>query len=121
MEACSSGGSSYRSLSIGSGGSIRLRMPSMPAIIIAENARYGLLDGSGTRNSMRLAFGFEPVTGMRTHAERLRAEYTRLTGASKPGTRRWYEFTVGFVKASRLGAWCSRPPMYQRARSERPP
>ena len=39
---------------------------------MAENARYGLDDGSGTRNSMRLAFGLEPVIGMRTHAERLR-------------------------------------------------
>ncbi|CAB5001325.1 unannotated protein [freshwater metagenome] len=48
----------------------------------AEKARYGLLDGSGTRNSIRLAFGELPVTGMRMHAERLRAEYTRLTGAS---------------------------------------
>ena len=41
---------------------------------MAANARYGFDDGSGTRNSMRLAFGFEPVTGMRMHAERLRAE-----------------------------------------------
>jgi hypothetical protein len=38
---------------------------------------------------MRLALGFDPVIGMRTQAERLRAEYTRLTGASKPGTSRW--------------------------------
>ena len=36
---------------------------------IAANARYGLHDGSGTRNSMRLAFGLEPVIGMR-HAGR---------------------------------------------------
>ena len=49
-------------------------MPSRPAISIAEKARYGFDDGSGTRNSMRLAFGFEPVTGMRMQAERLRAE-----------------------------------------------
>ncbi len=39
-------------------------------------------DGSGTRNSMRFALGLDPVIGMRTHAERLRAEYTRFTGAS---------------------------------------
>ena len=32
-------------------------MPSRPAIIIAANARYGLHDGSGERNSSRLAFG----------------------------------------------------------------
>ena len=78
---------------------------------MAENARYGFDDGSGTRNSMRLAFGFAPVMGMRMQAERLRCEYTRLTGASKPGTRRWYEFTVGLVKASSDGACLSRPPM----------
>src|SRR5688500_12970596 len=111
--ANSSGGRSYRSLSIGSGGSILFLMPSMPAIIIAENARYGLLDGSGTRNSTRLALALLPVTGMRVQADRLRWEYTRFTGASKPGTRRRYEFTVGFVNASSDGAWCSRPPMYQ--------
>ena len=74
MEAASSGGSSYRSLSTGSGGSILFLMPSRPAISIAEKARYGFDDGSGTRNSMRLAFGLEPVTGMRMQAERLRAE-----------------------------------------------
>ena len=49
-------------------------MPSMPAISIAEKARYGLLDGSGTRNSRRLAFGLVPVIGMRMQAERLRCE-----------------------------------------------
>ena len=35
-----------------------------------------------------LAFGLVPVRGMRIAAERLPAEYTRLTGASKPLTRR---------------------------------
>ena len=55
---------------------------------MAENARYGLHDGSGTRNSTRLAFALLPVTGMRAQADRLRWEYTRLTGASKPGTSR---------------------------------
>ena len=39
---------------------------------IAENARYGLHDGSGTRNSIRLAFGWLPVIGIRMQAERLR-------------------------------------------------
>ena len=69
---------------------------------------------------MRLAFGFEPVIGMRMPAERLPWEYTMLTGASKPLTRRRYEFTVGLVKASTAEACLSRPPMYQRATSERP-
>src|SRR5690349_17053242 len=118
MPACSSGGSSYRSLSTGS---ILLRIPSRPASSWAEKARYGFADGSGQRNSMRLAFGFEPVIGIRMQAERFRDEYTRLTGASKPGTSRWYEFTVGLVKASSDGACFSRPPMYQRATSDRPP
>ena len=38
---------------------------------------------------MRRALGeLIPATGMRIEAERLRLEYARLTGASKPGTRR---------------------------------
>ena len=53
---------------------MRFLMPSRPAISFAENARYGFADGSGTRNSMRLALGELPVIGMRTQAERLRAE-----------------------------------------------
>ena len=74
MLAASSGGSSYRSLSTGAGGSILFLMPSRPAIIIAANARYGLADGSGQRNSRRLALALVPVSGMRMQAERLRAE-----------------------------------------------
>src|SRR5216683_2506032 len=53
----SSGSSSYRSTSIGFGGSILFLMPSRPAINSAANVRYGLADGSGARNSSRLAFG----------------------------------------------------------------
>ena len=69
---------------------------------------------------MRLAFGLAPVIGMRMQAERLRCEYTRLTGASKPGTNRWKELTLGLVKASNAGACLRMPPMYQRAMSDRP-
>ena len=69
---------------------------------------------------MRFAFGFVPVIGMRMAAERLPAEYTRLIGASKPLTSRRYEFVDGFVKARTALACFSRPPMYQRAVSERP-
>ena len=54
----SSGGRSYRSLSMGSGGSILFFTPSSPARSIAANARYGLHDGSGERNSRRLAVAF---------------------------------------------------------------
>ena len=68
------GTNSYRSLSTGSGGSILLRIPSRPAINIAEKARYGLDEGSGTRNSTRLALALVPVTGMRVQADRLRCE-----------------------------------------------
>src|SRR4051794_20989451 len=95
-------------------------MPSRPAISMAENARYGLADGSGTRNSTRLGFGLVPVTGIRAHARRLGCEYTKLNGASKPGTSRRYELTVGLVNAQMLGACRSRPPMYHRAVSDSP-
>ncbi len=60
----------------------------MTAISMAENARYPLQEGSGVLNSMRLAFGDAEYIGIRTAALRLRLEYARLTGASKPGTRR---------------------------------
>src|SRR5205814_531005 len=45
------------SLSSGSPGSMRFSIPSSPAISMAEKARYGLQEGSGERNSMRLALG----------------------------------------------------------------
>src|SRR5262249_57806552 len=110
MASASSGGSSYRSLSTGSGGSILFLMPSMPAIIIAEKARYGLAEGSGTRNSRRLALGLAPVIGIRTQAERLRCDETRFTGASKPGTSPRYEVAVGLVKDSSEGTCLNSPP-----------
>src|SRR5437588_13078255 len=107
-------------LSTASPGSVLLTIPSMPAISMALKARYGLADGSGQRNSRRLAFSDREYSGMRTHAERLRCEYTRFTGASYPGTRRLYEFVVGDASASSDGVCASKPPMYHRARSERP-
>ena len=61
---------------------MRFWMPSRPASIMAEKARYGLDVESGQRNSMRLAFGLCDASGMRHDAERLRWLYTRLTGAS---------------------------------------
>src|ERR671914_208735 len=66
------------SLSSGSPGSMRFCTPSRPAIIIAANARYGLHDGSGGRNSTRLALGLAEYIGMRTAADRFRREYARL-------------------------------------------
>jgi hypothetical protein len=41
-----------------------------------------------------------------------------LIGASYPGTNRRYEFVVGAAKASKAGAWLSKPPMYHRHMSE---
>src|SRR5919199_819438 len=95
-------------------------MPSTPAMSMAAKARYGLADESGQRNSIRLAFGESEYIGIRMHADRLRCEYTRLTGASKPGTSRRYEFVVGAQNASSAGAWRSSPPMYARASCESP-
>src|ERR1700693_1332141 len=110
------------SLSSGWPGSSRRWMPSIPAISIAENARYGLQVGSGKRTSIRLALGDGEYIGIRTEADRLRLEsagvvrapktgaarlrleYARLIGASKPGTSRRYEFVPGLVNAASEGA-----------------
>ncbi len=59
---------------------------------------------------MRRAFGLDTY-GMRIAAERLRAEYARLIGASKPGTSRLYEFVPGFVIALSDFACLITPPM----------
>src|ERR1700730_16414714 len=99
------------SLSSGSPGWMRFSMASRPASIIAENARYGLHDGSGVRNSMRLALGDDENIGMRIAAERFRDEEARLTGASKPGVSRRYELVPGLVKAQIDLACLMMPPM----------
>src|ERR1700730_11755398 len=103
------------SLSSGWPGSILFSMPSSPAINMAENARYGLQLGSGGRNSTRFALGDAEYIGMRHAAERLRREYARFTGASKPGTRRLYELVVGAISADSAGPCLLRPPMYHSA------
>src|SRR5262249_53185222 len=108
------------SLSSGSPGLILFWMPSRPAISMAENARYGLQLGSGVRNSRRLALGELEPTGMRTAAERLRAEYARLIGASKPGTRRLKLFVVGLQKQVSADACFKIPPMKKSAISLNP-
>src|SRR6476661_1963494 len=108
--AASSGSRSYRFLSIGSPGWILFWTPSRPAISIAAKPRYGLQVGSGKRTSMRRPFGLDTY-GMRIDAERLRAEYARLIGASKPGTSRLYEFVPGLVIAFRAFACLMMPPM----------
>src|SRR6266849_4946232 len=72
--AASSGSSSYKSLSIGLGGSILFLIPSSPAISMAGKAKYGLQLGSGVLNSNRLAFSLVEYIGILTQALRLRAE-----------------------------------------------
>src|ERR1041385_8073711 len=108
------------SLSSGWPGSILFSTPSSPAISMAANAMYGLQLGSGGRNSTRLAFGEAEYIGIRQDAERLRREYARFTGASKPGTSRLYELVVGAMIADNAGPCLISPPMYHNAICERP-
>src|SRR5512142_2987537 len=108
------------SLSSGSPGFSLLTTPSNPAIIIAANARYGFADGSGGRNSTRFAFGLAEYIGIRHAADRFRREYARFTGASKPGTRRLYEFVVGAMIADSAGPCAMSPPMYHSAICDNP-
>src|SRR5216684_6637747 len=97
------------SLSSGSPGFSLFATPSRPAISMAANARYGLADGSGGRNSTRFALGLAEYIGMRQAALRLRREYARFTGASKPGTRRLYELVVGAMMADSAGPCLMSP------------
>src|SRR5664279_2996555 len=108
------------SLSSGGPGSILFSTPSMPAISMAANAKYGLQLGSGGRNSARFALGEAEYIGMRTAADRLRREYARFTGASNPGTSRLYEFVVGAMIADKAGPCLIRPPIYHSASCESP-
>src|SRR3979411_337373 len=107
--ACA-GGRSYRFLSMGSPGWILFCTPSSPAISSAAKQRYGLVVGSGNRTSTRRPLGLL-TEGMRHAAERLRDEYARLIGASKPGTRRLYEFVPGLVMAFNALVCLITPPM----------
>src|SRR5581483_10712276 len=96
----------------GSPGSIFFLMPSRPADTIAENARYGLAEGSGARNSTRfereLPLSF---TGTRMTADLFPRDQAAYTGASKPGTILRYEFTVGATSAAREAEWSNSPPI----------
>ena len=66
----------HESFPLASDDVIRLFVPTLffSAIISAENARYGLLLGSGQRNSIRFAFGLGLYMGIRHAAERFRCE-----------------------------------------------
>src|ERR1700682_507978 len=108
------------SLSSDSPGSVLLRTPSRPAIIMAANARYGLQLGSGGRNSTRLALGEAEYIGMRQAAERFRREYARFTGASNPGTSRLYELVVGAMMAASAGPCLISPPIYHNSTCDTP-
>src|SRR3954452_9261766 len=88
----------------------RLRsIPSRPARSITASARYGLHDGSGIRSSILVVAPRD--AGTRTRGLRLRSDHAIAVGASKPGTRRLYEFTSGFVMAQNPLAWRSSPAM----------
>lgn len=78
-------------------------------MVIAAKDKYGLQDPSGVLNSIRFAFGEQ--MGIRIDAERLRAEYAMLIGASNPGTSLLYELTVGFVNASNDFECLINPPI----------
>src|SRR5580693_7989176 len=108
------------SLSSGGPGSILFSIPSSPAISIAANAMYGLQLGSGGRNSTRFDFCDVEYMGIRQAADRLRREYARFTGASKPGMSRLYEFVVGAMIAERAGPCLISPPTYHKAACDRP-
>src|SRR5687767_11279811 len=108
------------SLPTGSPGWILFSIPSIAAITIAVNARYGLHELSGQRNSSRFVFGFSLYIGIRIAADRLRLEYTRFTGASYPGTSRLYEFVVGLHRAHSARACRRIPPIAYSPRSLKP-
>ena len=95
-----------------------LTIPSIPASSITVNARYGLHAGSGDLYSIRVAFPL--AAGTLINAERFLRPYALYTGASYPGTKRLYEFTIGFVIAVIAGACFKRPPMKCNASFERP-
>src|SRR5690606_41968254 len=91
----------------GGGGTSWRSSPSMPAAQIAASARYGLHDGSGMRSSARVLLPRR--AGTRIIALRFDTDQAMFVGASKPGVRRLYEFTVGFVIAPIPGARLSTP------------
>src|SRR5690554_2254505 len=94
----------------GGGGSSLRSSPSIPAAQIAANARYGLQEGSGMRSSARVLFPRR--AGTRIMALLFDTDHAMFVGASYPGVRRLYEFTVGFVMATNAEA-CSRTPAIQ--------
>ncbi len=82
---------------IGTGASILFFTPSNPAFKRTAIAKYGFALGSTLRNSTRVDIPLD--CGTRISGERLRPLHAMYTGASYPGTRRLYEFTVGLTIA----------------------
>ena len=95
--------------SIAAGTSIFSLTPSRPAVKIAAIAKYGFADGSTLRNSIRVEMPRD--SGIRINGERLRADHAIYTGASYPGTKRLYEFTVGLHTAVKAFACFMTPAM----------
>ena len=83
--------------SIGSGAVRRFLIPSNPDARSTANVRYGLVDGSGQRISIRVALSSIPLEtfGTRIRADLLIRAHEIYTGASYPGVNRLYELTVG--------------------------
>src|SRR4051794_12136725 len=90
-------------------------MPRRPAASTTENVRYGLHAGSGARNSIRVDSDLPFfVCGTLTTTDRLFLAHEMDTGASKPTTRRLYEFTHWLVIALISRAWRKTPAMNPR-------
>src|SRR5437660_923598 len=76
------------------------------------NARYGLQEGSGARNSTpRVDRSVLLTRGTRIRADRFICAQLIAIGASNPGTNRLYELTSGATSAQRARACISWPAM----------
>jgi len=86
---------------------------------MAAKARYGLPAWVGWSELDALALGEAEYIGIRQAAERLRREYARLTGASKPEPGA-YRIRGRGDDRREGGAVLDDPPIYQSAISDRP-
>src|SRR5439155_25383423 len=107
---------SYASPSIGAGGFASVRIPSAAPAATAASARYGLASAPGRRHSNRQRSGRAERIARTAH-ERFSYPHVALIGANHPGTRRLYEFNVGFRSSDAAGR-CSRTPPIDDANAE---